>query len=234
MQVIDTQTDKHTHIQTQATTIPEGQNWPRVKTSNQRPNLISAAVVRLYRICCRGNASGTSCYFHLYNTLPHGTQDEFHPKGFPIGIKKRLAFIHMDPEGYHYKHMNIYLISKTIWKLENFPGQLSFWYISTYTLYTQPMFMQGYIGFYKELFQSRRNSISIYASTEAFCLMISGLSRCDFQIIYIGMVPLNHSIAKKAHFRCECTTIDSVVGNIGAIKSIHCFKKNSLPSRHSI
>ena len=30
-QVIDTQTDRQTHTQTQATTIPEGQNWPRVK-----------------------------------------------------------------------------------------------------------------------------------------------------------------------------------------------------------
>ena len=28
----DTHTDRHTHRQTQATTIPEGQNWPRVKT----------------------------------------------------------------------------------------------------------------------------------------------------------------------------------------------------------
>ena len=30
--VIDTRTDTHTHRQTQATTIPEGQYWPRVKT----------------------------------------------------------------------------------------------------------------------------------------------------------------------------------------------------------
>ena len=29
--VIDGHTDTHTHIHTQATTIPEGQNWPRVK-----------------------------------------------------------------------------------------------------------------------------------------------------------------------------------------------------------
>ena len=28
------QTDRHTHTQTQATTIPEGQNWPRVKMVN--------------------------------------------------------------------------------------------------------------------------------------------------------------------------------------------------------
>ena len=29
--VIDARTDKHTDRQTQTTTIPEGQNWPRVK-----------------------------------------------------------------------------------------------------------------------------------------------------------------------------------------------------------
>ena len=29
--VIDARTDRHTHRQTQATTIPEGQYWPRVK-----------------------------------------------------------------------------------------------------------------------------------------------------------------------------------------------------------
>ena len=29
--VIDARTDTHTDRQTQATTIPEGQNWPRVK-----------------------------------------------------------------------------------------------------------------------------------------------------------------------------------------------------------
>ena len=31
-QARDWRTYGHTHIQTQATTIPEGQNWPRVKT----------------------------------------------------------------------------------------------------------------------------------------------------------------------------------------------------------
>ena len=30
--MIDARTDTHTDRQTQATTIPEGQNWPRVKT----------------------------------------------------------------------------------------------------------------------------------------------------------------------------------------------------------
>ena len=29
--MIDARTDRHTHRQTQATTIPEGQYWPRVK-----------------------------------------------------------------------------------------------------------------------------------------------------------------------------------------------------------
>ena len=32
--MIDGHTDTHTHIHTQATTIPEGQNWPRVKNWN--------------------------------------------------------------------------------------------------------------------------------------------------------------------------------------------------------
>ena len=32
--VIDGHTDTHIHIHTQATTIPEGQNWPRVKMNN--------------------------------------------------------------------------------------------------------------------------------------------------------------------------------------------------------
>ena len=35
-QAHDWRTDGHTHRQTQATTIPEGQNWPRVKTSQSR------------------------------------------------------------------------------------------------------------------------------------------------------------------------------------------------------
>ena len=33
--VIDGHTDTHTHIHTQATTIPEGQNWPRVKMNEE-------------------------------------------------------------------------------------------------------------------------------------------------------------------------------------------------------
>ena len=33
-----TQTDTHTDRQTQATTIPEGQNWPRVKRKKKREN----------------------------------------------------------------------------------------------------------------------------------------------------------------------------------------------------
>ena len=33
-----TRTDGRTHRQTQATTIPEGQNWPRVKSKNHRSN----------------------------------------------------------------------------------------------------------------------------------------------------------------------------------------------------
>ena len=37
-----TQTDTHTDRQTQATTIPEGQNWPRVKTGKTQLLIISA------------------------------------------------------------------------------------------------------------------------------------------------------------------------------------------------
>ena len=35
-QACDWRTDGHTHRQTQATTIPVGQNWPRVKNENSR------------------------------------------------------------------------------------------------------------------------------------------------------------------------------------------------------
>ena len=40
-QARDWRTDGHTHRQTQATTIPEGQNWPRVKTASRASGFAS-------------------------------------------------------------------------------------------------------------------------------------------------------------------------------------------------
>ena len=44
----DGRTDGHTDRQTQATTIPEGQNWPRVKTRDSKCLALIAQMVRAF------------------------------------------------------------------------------------------------------------------------------------------------------------------------------------------
>ena len=54
--VIDARTNGHTHRQTQATTIPEGQYWPRVKTHPNNPN-ISLDQMKGIAHWCNGTAA---------------------------------------------------------------------------------------------------------------------------------------------------------------------------------
>ena len=72
--MIDARTDTHTHRQTQATTIPEGQYWPRVKrcdgqtdtdrrTDGQTENSIHRAAWSQLKKKNQGKSEGfDSCY----------------------------------------------------------------------------------------------------------------------------------------------------------------------------
>ena len=98
--VIDGHTDTHTHIHTQATTIPEGQNWPRVKTASRRSNTVMERQWRLpvayscnsttRSICTALDGDSRRCQ---YAYLQSSTIDDARPRsmtdGFFTGARRR-------------------------------------------------------------------------------------------------------------------------------------------------
>ena len=80
--MIDARTDGRTHRQTQATTIPEGQNWPRVKKSSTgKPAFESPTVMSVERSATKGQSPRLQqCMLFLIRSgflgLKHRTIDE--------------------------------------------------------------------------------------------------------------------------------------------------------------
>ena len=71
--MIDGHTDTQTHRHTQATTIPEGQNWPRVKTTIRIRSTIRKIFFEWYRLCRYSNWAGG-----ITVDIPSGEETDSH------------------------------------------------------------------------------------------------------------------------------------------------------------